>query len=1077
MKASNHSKFHQLIQRSADGQLNPSQQQTLDAHLAGCAECRLYAEELRALETQLASVSVTRRVPPAARQAFLIINIQKRYRRYQMNKQMLSFAGTLAALAVVAALVLLFGHIVPRQTAPAVALSATIASEKPAITPTAESISATAITPAWLPAGYTYLTSKTLDRTQSSCLYYLGPGDDPLYPSLVIVQTTNGLLRLQQLRDPLYSGLGIDNMQIPVITETLPIGGATGVQSLFMESGMDPSQLCGGERDPMDRALMWQSDHTSFVLFTRIASWTGGGFLTRLEMQRVAESMTGVATIAPDTVDPERMTDLPTAKEIAGFNFKNPADVPGLIGRRSYDYAPFNFISFEQSGSVRRVALIYTDKLQIRITAGTANTLETYAALAPDHYEHLLVDGHPALFSPGICWDEKGQPFTANCGSPQTLTWFENDMEYQVEGFMEKAQLIEIANSLRYADLTIAAAERLAGFQIYQPASLPAGYGFQYAEYEDSRQAIFLNYADQSDADPSGLLKSFTIMAAASVTETLDTLYNAHPEIYERLTVRGQPALYFQGCWANGVYDRGCAGSQSLTWFEKGLEYSIYGVFTNAMFKATLSGIAESLVIVQQSKAGDLAAYEAQVGHPIKTLASLPADYVFSQVEVDQPTNSVCVKYSYTANDSPGPELWLAQGPLANTPGLAALLGDEHPQQTPVDVGGAEQAYALSGLQRNGEWACTQSQTDSPPPLRLTWQAGGQQYDLYAMPGKCMLEEGLSDLDLLHLAEGITGVADHAADELDPQCSRDITAIEDLAGFDARFPQWISPGMQLYGLSYGGEPGKQIRLYYMQLPGSNHTGLVIQELPVNAGLGNDLASQTRDLPAEGYQSFTIGGAPAVLILGTLTTDDQGNQVWYQAPGFAPSLWFESDGLLIGISGPWLAEASDPQAKLTALAESILYANISLDEAKSLAGFNILDPASWRSYLTSVSYDPLLHMVNINYQYLGASLSQQPAPEGVDCELCGFVVGDNKALDSGYPRQIVSASATIETVQIGDVTGEYVEGVWSGAYNNGVWAWDSSGSKRLRWRVNGVAYELDGISLSKEEMIAIAESMR
>ena len=576
MKEQFHSKIHRQIQRSADGQLTPSQQQALDAHLAGCAECRLYASELRALETQLASVSVTRLVPPASRQALLTAAIHSRYRRYQMNKQMLSFAGALTAIAAVAVLIVLFGHFVPRQTSPATAPSATAPNEMPTIPLTSGLTSSAVITPTWLPEGYFYLDSKTRDNTQTNCLYYHGSGDDTQYPSLVIAQTRNGLPTIKQLRDPLYSGLGIDNTHIPLITETVQIGGAVGAQALFMESGMDPSQLCGGERDPMDWALIWQADHTSFVLFSRSVSWLGAAFLTRLEMRRVAESMTGVSTIAADTIDPERMTDLRTAKAIAGFNFKNPTYVPGLIGRNAYDYAPFDYASFKQDGSAREITLSYIGKLWISVNLGTNITLEKIAALAPELYEHLLVNGHPALFSPGICWDQNDKPFTLNCGAPQSLTWFENGMEYEIGGFLEKGTLLRIANSMVYADLTVAAAERLAGFIIYEPASSLSGYSFKYAAYDDKRQAIYLVYIDQ--ADGTGL-RGFAVGAAASVTETLDTLYNAHPEFYERLTVRGQPALYFQGCWDNGVYDRSCAGSQSLTWFEDGLEYSIYDVF------------------------------------------------------------------------------------------------------------------------------------------------------------------------------------------------------------------------------------------------------------------------------------------------------------------------------------------------------------------------------------------------------------------------------------------------------------------------------------------------------------------
>ncbi len=64
---------------------------------------------------------------------------------------------------------------------------------------------------------------------------------------------------------------------------------------------------------------------------------------------------------------------------------------------------------------------------------------------------------------------------------------------------------------------------------------------------------------------------------------------------------------------------------------------------------------------------------------------------------------------------------------------------------------------------------------------------------------------------------------------------------------------------------------------------------------------------------------------------------------------------------------------------------------------------------------------------------------------------------------------------MQTVKIGDVTGQYVEGMWE----NG-WEWvPDPYIKRMRWQANGRAYEFyyTGMEITKEDLIVMAESMK
>ncbi len=77
------------------------------------------------------------------------------------------------------------------------------------------------------------------------------------------------------------------------------------------------------------------------------------------------------------------------------------------------------------------------------------------------------------------------------------------------------------------------------------------------------------------------------------------------------------------------------------------------------------------------------------------------------------------------------------------------------------------------------------------------------------------------------------------------------------------------------------------------------------------------------------------------------------------------------------------------------------------------------------------------------------------------------------------RMTVPPNSNLEIVQIGAVTGKYVEGGWH--HPDGCcYAWDSEPYfKTLRWWVNGQAFELSymGMDIEKEDMIKIAESIK
>ena len=133
-----------------------------------------------------------------------------------------------------------------------------------------------------------------------------------------------------------------------------------------------------------------------------------------------------------------------------------------------------------------------------------------------------------------------------------------------------------------------------------------------------------------------------------------------------------------------------------------------------------------------------------------------------------------------------------------------------------------------------------------------------------------------------------------------------------------------------------------------------------------------------------------------------------------------------------------------------------------------AGSDVLVPATLPEGMTFLgsSFDPALKIISLSFGYSESDrrilIKQGPVGANEACDLCG----------------IVGASASVETVQIGDVAGEYAEGVWELTDNGPVWR-DDPYLKTLRWQKDGMAFELIymGMELEKEALVAIAASMK
>lgn len=220
-------------------------------------------------------------------------------------------------------------------------------------------------------------------------------------------------------------------------------------------------------------------------------------------------------------------------------------------------------------------------------------------------------------------------------------------------------------------------------------------------------------------------------------------------------------------------------------------------------------------------------------------------------------------------------------------------------------------------------------------------------------------------------------------------------------------------------------------------------------VPVRVGkLDGEFAQGTFVLPA-GETSATWNSSAPVLRLRWLM-----DGVWFQMTKF-------------GTTGP--IEYLD-RDEMIQLAEGITNDPfpMSVKDAEAQAGFDVLEPQNLPQgmlYL-GTSFDPVQKLVSLSYGYSADDrrllIKQQPVNSSEACELCGTV----------------GATAAVESVQIGDLPGEYALGVWQLTDTGPVWK-DDPYLKTIRWQKDGTAFELIymGMEAEKDELIPVAESLR
>lgn len=214
------------------------------------------------------------------------------------------------------------------------------------------------------------------------------------------------------------------------------------------------------------------------------------------------------------------------------------------------------------------------------------------------------------------------------------------------------------------------------------------------------------------------------------------------------------------------------------------------------------------------------------------------------------------------------------------------------------------------------------------------------------------------------------------------------------------------------------------------------------------------------------QYAMVGSLLTVVLLVILLITPQG-RVWAQE-----LLHFfthaESDALPVQ---PWQLTPQSTLASDIASPDpaNILEAKLSVNEVEEQIGFDVKEP-TWlpdRLSLVGATFDPLRSLVRIFYRLEesnGLVLKEEFYSSYDTCALCTEV----------------GASASVETVQIGSATGEYVQGVWKLTEKGPIWENDPY-LQTLRWQADGVAYELQYMgpadTLSRDDLVKIASNLQ
>ncbi len=291
------------------------------------------------------------------------------------------------------------------------------------------------IEPAWLPEGYRFERAIYLPGRRMVCLEYRHPSDISMFRPSNAPATTLSLVEsistpLPDPKDLVVTDLGLKPDQLLLEKESLRVGGALNETGQYTWGSIDASKICGSRLQ--HHMLEVETGKLSFAIFAQMEGPINSmrNWLTKQELVKLAESITGVRTIAEDQLDPDYLTSLEDAKKLTGFPLKFPTLLP--------EGMHFTYAKVMKDGNQQTTVLNFGDGsvvISVNEIQGSQDTLESISKHDPKAYRRVTIHSQPALISQGL-WNLGEWKEMANGGDGgASVTWFENGIEYVVGGF------------------------------------------------------------------------------------------------------------------------------------------------------------------------------------------------------------------------------------------------------------------------------------------------------------------------------------------------------------------------------------------------------------------------------------------------------------------------------------------------------------------------------------------------------------------------------------------------------------------------------------------------------------------
>ncbi len=306
------------------------------------------------------------------------------------------------------------------------------------------------VEPSWLPEGYQFKRATYLPDRKIICLEYQHTNDGPIWnpetsssavqPSLGIAESVGepqpGLNELFPV-DPKFGQY--------MKQEKVTVGGAQNGTGVYAFGNLGASKICSSANQ--NQVLQVTTGKLNLSIFARNQMWWASrNWLTQQEMVRLAESITGVHTIAGGQLDPDFLTSLEDAQTMVSFPLKYPTRLPNGVN--------FYFAQVVLDGTTERATINYTDGnylFSINQTKGSQDTLEAIYQKDPETYHQVSIHQQPALLRQGY-WIESGwKDMSHGMDGSAEVTWFEGEIKYTIGGFNAYPQQtwLDIAESVR----------------------------------------------------------------------------------------------------------------------------------------------------------------------------------------------------------------------------------------------------------------------------------------------------------------------------------------------------------------------------------------------------------------------------------------------------------------------------------------------------------------------------------------------------------------------------------------------------------------------------------------------------